>query len=44
MAIIIFFIIYSFFNEGLLVIKSGHLAMLIFAISFWNFKYKKGNL
>ncbi len=44
MAIIIFFIMYSFFNEGLLVIKSGHLAMLIFAISFWNFKYKKGNL
>ncbi len=44
MAIVIFFIMYSFFNEGLLVIKSGHLAMLIFAISFWNFKYKKGNL
>ena len=40
LAIIIFFIMYSFFNEGLLVIKSGHLAVLIFGISFWSLKRK----
>tara|TARA_Y200000002_G_scaffold54048_1_gene39498 strand:- start:2235 stop:3347 length:1113 start_codon:yes stop_codon:yes gene_type:complete len=44
MSILIFFIIYSFFNEGLLVIKSGHIAILIFAISFWDLKDKNTTL
>jgi hypothetical protein len=41
LAIFTFLFLYSFFNEGLLVIKLGHLIALMTGLVFWNIKLKK---